>query len=103
MMICKMDIVPQVKTVLHLQDNWYLMYSPCAITSYVSCINTSSSKVFVKYGANQIYVSPSYRLQLREHVLISDFVLHLDEDDKMNGTWIRLLPLWRSNPALPNG
>ncbi len=26
--LCEMDIVPQVETVLQLQDNWYLIYYP---------------------------------------------------------------------------
>ncbi len=78
MTLCEMDIVPEVETVLQLQDNWYLVHLPRSLTSYVSCLNSSTSEIFIKSGASRIYVSPSCRLQLRQHILISHFTLHLD-------------------------
>jgi hypothetical protein len=76
--LCEMDIVPQVETVLQLQDNWYLVYSPRSFTSYISCLNSTNSETFICHGANRIFVSPSCRLQLRSHVLISDFLVQMD-------------------------
>jgi hypothetical protein len=73
-----MKMVPQTETVLQLQDNWYLVYSPRSFTSYINCLNTTSSEVFVRFGINQIYVSPSCRLRLQQHDLISDFTVWLD-------------------------
>jgi hypothetical protein len=78
MTLCKMRIVEQTKTVLQLQDSWYLIYSPAAFTSYIICLNNSNSEVFEKTGPNRIYISPSCRMRLRDHVLISDFLLCLD-------------------------
>ncbi len=75
---CKMDIMLQSETVLQLQDNWYLVHSPHQFTSYVSCLNASNIKVFIRPSANCIYVSPSCQLQLQEHVLISNFAVRLD-------------------------
>ncbi len=75
---CKMDILPQAMTVLQLQDNWYLVHSPHQFISYVSCLNTSNSGVFIRPHVNCIFVSPSCCLQLLEHVLISDFAICLD-------------------------
>jgi hypothetical protein len=72
MTLCKMWIVEQTETVLQLQDNWYLVYSPAAFTI---CLNNSNSEVFVKTGPNRIYISPSCRMCLKDHVLISDFLL----------------------------
>jgi hypothetical protein len=76
--LCNMKIVPQTETVLQLQDNWYLVYSPKSFTSYINCLNTTSSEVFVRFGINQLYVSPSCRLLLQQHDLISDFTVRLD-------------------------
>jgi hypothetical protein len=73
-----MKIVSQTETVLQLQDNWYLVYSPKSFTSYINCLNTTSSEIFIQFGINQVYISPSCRLWLRQHELISDFSIHLD-------------------------
>jgi hypothetical protein len=78
MTLCKMQIVEQTKTILQLQDNWYLVYSPAAFTNYIICLNNSNSEVFVKTGPNRIYISPSCWMHLKDHVLISDFSLRLD-------------------------
>jgi hypothetical protein len=75
---CEMQIMEQTETVLQLQDNWYLVYSPAAFTSYIISLNNSNSEVFVKTGPNQTYISPSCRMPLKDHVLISDFSLLLD-------------------------
>jgi hypothetical protein len=61
--LCKMQIVEQVETVLQLQDNWYLVYSPVAFTSYIICLNNSNSEVFMKTGPNRVYISPSCRMR----------------------------------------
>jgi len=76
--LCEMKIVEQSETVLQLQDNWYLVYSPSAFTSYIICLNNSNSEVFIKTGPNCIFISPSCRMHLKAHVLISDFSLRLD-------------------------
>ncbi len=73
-----MKIVPQTETVIQLQDNWYLVYSTRSFTSYINCLNTTSFEIFVRFGINQIYVSPSCRLHLQQHDLISDFFVQLD-------------------------
>jgi hypothetical protein len=78
MTLCKMRIVEQTKTVLQLQDNWYLVYLPAAFTRYIICLNNSNSEVFVKTGPNWIYITPSCRMHLKDQVLISDFSLRLD-------------------------
>jgi hypothetical protein len=52
MTLCEMDIVPEVETVLQLQDNWYLIHLPRSLTSYVSCLNLSTSEIFIKSGAS---------------------------------------------------
>jgi hypothetical protein len=78
MTLCEMRIVEHTETVLQMQDNWYLVYSPIAFTGYVICLNNSNSEVFIKTGPNRIFVSPSCRMRLKHHVLISDFSLRLD-------------------------
>ena len=76
--ICEMQIVEQVKTVLQLQDNWYLVYSPVAFTSYIICLNNSNSEFVLKTGPNRVYISPSCWMRLKDHMLVSDFSLRLD-------------------------
>ncbi len=76
--LCEMNIVPVAKTVLQLQDNWYLVHSPQALTSHIDCLNNSASEIFIRHGANRIHVSPSCRLHLTSHVLISNFAVQLD-------------------------
>jgi hypothetical protein len=78
MTLCEMRIVEHTETVLQMQDNWYLVYSPVSFTGYVICLNNSNSEVFIKTGPNRIFVSPSCRMRLKHHVLISDFSLRLD-------------------------
>jgi len=76
--LCEMNIVPITETVLQLQDNWYLVYSPISLTSRIDCLNSSASEIFIRRGANRIHVSPSCRLHLTSHVLISNFAVTLD-------------------------
>jgi len=78
MTLCEMWIVEQTETVLQLQDNWYLVYLPVAFTSYIICLNNSNLEVFIKIGPNRIYISPSCRMCLKDHVLISDSSMRLD-------------------------
>jgi hypothetical protein len=80
--LCEMRIFEQVETVLQLQDNWYLVYSPVAFTSYIICLNNSNSEVFMKTGPNRIYISPSCRMRLKDHMLVSDFSLRIDSTIK---------------------
>ncbi len=76
--LCEMNIVPVAKTVLQLQDNWYLVHSPQPMTSRVDCLNSSVSEIFICSGANRVHVSPSCHLHLASHVLISNFAVQLD-------------------------
>jgi hypothetical protein len=78
MTLCEMRIIEHTETALQMQDNWYLVYSPVAFTGYVICLNNSNSEVFIKTGPNCIFISPSCRMHLKHHVLISYFSLRLD-------------------------
>ena len=66
------------ETVLPLRDNWYLVHSPRQFTGHITCRNFSNSEVFLKPGPNRFYISPSCRLQLADHLIISDVSLKLD-------------------------
>ncbi len=57
--LCEMKIVEQTETVLQLQDNWYLVYSPSAFTSYIICLDNSNSEVLIKMGPNRIFILQS--------------------------------------------
>jgi hypothetical protein len=74
--------IEKTETVLHLQDNWYLVFSHVTFTSYIICLNNSNSEVFVMTGPNRIFISPSCRMHLKYHVLISDLSLMLDSTIK---------------------
>jgi len=50
--LCEMNIILVAKTVLQLQDNWYLVHSPQPMTSRVNCLNSSVSEIFIRSGAN---------------------------------------------------
>jgi len=78
MALCEMEITTQKETVLPLRDNWYLVHSPRQFTGHVTCRNSSNSEVFLRPGPNRFYVSPSCRLQLADHLIISDVSLKLD-------------------------
>ncbi len=78
MALCEMEITTQKETVLPLRDNWYLVHSPRQCTSHITCRNLSNSEVFLKPGPNCFYISPSCRLQLADHLIISDVSLQLD-------------------------
>ncbi len=78
MTLCELDIIPEAETVLQLNDNWYIDHSPVLLTSRINCMNLSVSEIFIKRGANRIHVSPSCRLHLTSHVLISNFAVQLD-------------------------
>jgi hypothetical protein len=79
MAFCEMEITTQKETVLPLRDNWYLVHSPRQFTGHITCRNLSNSEVFLKPGPNRFYVSPSCRLQLADHLVISDISLKLDD------------------------
>ena len=76
--LCNLNIIPVAETVLQLQDNWYLVHSPQPLTSRIDCLNNTASEIFIRVGANRIFVSPSCRLHLSSHVLISNFAVQLD-------------------------
>ncbi len=78
MALCEMEITTQKETVLPLRDNWYLVHSPRQFTGHITCRNLSNSEVFLKPGPNRFYISPSCRLQLADHLIISDVSLKLD-------------------------
>jgi hypothetical protein len=78
MALCDMEITTQKETVLPLRDNWYLVHSPRQFTGHITCRNFSNSEVFLKPGPNRFYISPSCRLQLADHLIISDVSLKLD-------------------------
>jgi hypothetical protein len=78
MALCEMEITTQKETVLPLRDNWYLVHSPRTFTGHITCRNLSNSEVFLKPGPNRFYISPSCRLQLADHLIISDVSLKLD-------------------------
>jgi hypothetical protein len=87
MTLCKMKIMEQTKTVLQLQDNWYLVYLLAAFTSYIICLYNSNSEVFVITGPNWIFTSPSCQMRLKDCILISDFSLHsILSSNIMSGT-----------------
>jgi hypothetical protein len=76
--LCEMNVVPVAETVLQLQDNWYLVHSLQPMTSRIDCLNSSVSEIFIRSGTNRVHNSPSCRLHLTSHVLISNFVVRLD-------------------------
>jgi hypothetical protein len=76
--LCEMNIIPVVETVLQLQGNWYLVHSLQPMTSLINCLNSSVSEIFIRSGKNRVHVSPSCRLHLALHVLISNFAVQLD-------------------------
>jgi hypothetical protein len=78
MTLCEMEIIPKDEMVLQLQVNWYLVHLPQPSTCQINCLNSFVSKIFIKQGAIQIHVSPSCPLQLKPHVLISNFAIQLD-------------------------
>jgi len=52
-------------------------FSP-PVHRHITCRNFSTSEVFLKPGPNRFYISPSCRLQLADHLIISDVSLKLD-------------------------
>jgi hypothetical protein len=55
--LCNMEIGAQKKTILQLQDKWYLVHCHKAYNGHITCCNLSNSDVFLKSGANGFYVS----------------------------------------------
>ncbi len=78
MALCEMEITTQKEMVLPLRDNWYLVHSPWQFTGRITCHNLSNSEILLEPGPSHFYVSPSCRLQLADHLVISDVSLKLD-------------------------
>jgi hypothetical protein len=76
--LCEMNLMPIAETVLQLQGNWYLVHSPVSLTSHINCLNSSASEIFIHLSASKVHVSPTCRLHLNLHVLISNFAVTLD-------------------------
>ncbi len=78
MALCNMEITTQKEMVVPLQDSWYLVHSPQQFTGHITCRSLSNSEIFLKLGPNWFYISPSCRLQLLDHLILSDISLKLD-------------------------
>ena len=77
--LCDLEVVPYRESILQLQSNWFLVYSPAA---YIKCQNGSSSEVHIRKAVNKIFIDPSCHLNLKDHRLLSEFSLQLDSSIK---------------------
>ena len=75
--LCELKLVPYQEAVLQLRNNWFLIYSPSMFTAYVICLNSSSSAIPIKVGVNQVFISPSCTLELKNHTTTSDLLILL--------------------------
>ena len=64
--------------VSYLCNYWFLIYATTAFTTYVSCLNSTSSESHLKLGVNWVPLSPTCQLKLKDHVLFSDTALHVE-------------------------
>lgn len=76
--LCDMSIQPYQESVLQLQDNWHLIYSPVAFTAPVQCQNGSESDVHFRVGINKHHLDASCKVSLKDHVVIADSAHHMD-------------------------
>jgi hypothetical protein len=82
MSLGEMDIVAQMKTLLQVKDNWYLVNNQGQFTGPITCLKASNSEIFFKPEANQFYVLLYCCLQLQDHLIILDLSLKLDTSIK---------------------
>ena len=78
--LCELELVPYQEAVIQLRNNWFLIYSPTMFTAYVICLNSSSSAIPIKVGVNQVFISPSCKLELKNHTMTSDLSMKLDSE-----------------------
>ena len=76
--LCDLELVPYKETILQLQNNWFLVYSPTMFTGYITCQNGTSSEVHIVKGVSRLYIDPTCFLDLKNHRLMSEYSLQLD-------------------------
>jgi hypothetical protein len=84
--ICPLHIRPATEVVKQLRDNWFLIFSPTPQTAYVSCRNGTENEAYIKSGITRTFLSSGCKMNLRYHLLQSDFSLSLP-DDIVNFHW----------------
>ena len=80
--ICDLELVPYQESVLQLQSNWFLIYSPSMFTGYIHCHNGTSNEAHIKTGVNHLLIDPSCTINLWNHSLHSETSLRLDSEIK---------------------
>jgi hypothetical protein len=78
--LCPLHIRPSGEVVRQLLDNWFLIYSPHPQTAYVSCRNGTENEAYIKSGITRTFLSPGCKMNLKDHLLQSDFSLSLPDD-----------------------
>jgi hypothetical protein len=84
--LCPLHIRPAGEVVRQLLDNWFLIFSPDPQTAYVSCRNGTENEAYIKSGITRSFLSPGCKMNLKYHLLQSDFSLSLP-DDIVNFQW----------------
>ena len=78
--MCRMKIYQSEEVVYPLLDNWYLVYSPNMQTVPVSCINGTSSEIFLTPGVRKINLSEGCRAHFAQHLVIADYSIRLETE-----------------------
>ena len=78
--ICPLHILPSKEVVRQLLNNWFLVYSPHPQTAPIACRNGTQTEFYFKSGITRVFLSPGCKMNLREHLLQSDFSITLPDE-----------------------
>lgn len=76
--LCTMMVQPHIESVLQLENNNYLIYTPTVLTAPIKCLNGTDADLHLRAGTSKQTLSPSCRCLLNEHVIIADMSINID-------------------------
>jgi len=78
--LCPLHIMPSREVVRQLLNNWFLIFSPDPQTAPISCRNGTQNEYYFKTGITRAFLSPGCKMNLKEHLLQSDFSISLPDE-----------------------
>ena len=78
--ICNFHIEPVREFIYQLLDNWFIIYTPVALTIPTKCRNGTTKELFISKHITRFHLSPGCFAQFPSHRVFSDLSIKLPTD-----------------------
>ena len=78
--ICNFHIEPVREFIYQLLDNWFIIYTPTALTIPTKCRNGTMKELFISKHITRFHLSPGCYAQFPNHRVFSDLSIKLPSD-----------------------